>query len=245
MDGLPKAIFISGTDTSVGKTVVTALLSLCLKNSGLKVGVLKPFQTGTDSEPVLDIEFIYKTLDENYDIDEVCPCRLKKPLSPDAAAELENYNIPLAKILDHCKNFISRHEITLIEGAGGLYVPVKGRYLMADFAIDLDLPLLLVTRPGLGTINHTLLSAEYIRQKHIEFMGIVINGFKEPPELSYKSNLDTFTSLFNLDILGILPFFDNFSPKYPVSEGVKNNCGKYFSDIFGGSFNYEKFVKKL
>lgn len=245
MESLPKAIFVSGTDTSVGKTVVTALLSLCLKKSGLKVGVLKPFQTGTESEPVLDIEFVYRTLGEDFNLDEVCPCRLKKPLSPDAAARLEGIDIPLVTVLDHCSEFIDRHDITVVEGAGGLYVPVKEKYLMTDFAADLGLPVLIVTRPGLGTINHTMLSVEYLKQKQLRFMGLVVNGFRNPPELSYRSNLETLNEIFNLKILGIVPDFESESEIVDINEDIKMECVNYFSSVFAGKFDYEKFVNNL
>lgn len=245
MESLPKAIFVSGTDTSVGKTVVTALLSLCLKKSGLNVGVLKPFQTGTESEPLLDIEFVYRTLGEDFNMDEVCPCRLGKPLSPDAAARIEGYDIPLVPILDHCSDFIGRHDITVVEGAGGLYVPIKEKYLMTDFASDLALPVLLVTRPGLGTINHTMLSVEYIKQKQLQLTGIVVNGFKHPPELSYRSNLETMNDMFSLKILGVVPDFESEEPVLDITEDIKRDSVNYFSPVLGGNFDYEKFVNKL
>lgn len=245
MKNLPKAIFVSGTDTSVGKTVVTALLALCLKKTGKKVGVLKPFQTGTESEPVLDIEFIYNFLEEDYNIDEVCPLRLKNALSPYSAAKLENLDIPLEEIIKHCRNFISKNEITLIEGAGGLYVPITDKYIMADMALDLDIPIVLVTRPGLGTINHTLLSVEYIRKKKLDLLGIVINNFESTFDLASITNLDVLKNLYELNILGVVPSFDSICKNNYFTEKLKSAADSYFSNIFGGCFEYEKFVDKF
>ncbi|MGH7885596.1 MAG: dethiobiotin synthase [Thermodesulfobacteriota bacterium] len=245
MQNLPKAIFVSGTDTSVGKTVVTALLALCLKKAGKKVGVLKPFQTGTETEPFLDIEFIYNALEEDYNLDEVCPLRLKKALSPYSAAKIENFNIPLEEIINHCRNFIFRNEITLIEGAGGLYVPITNNYTMADIAADLDLPIVLVARPGLGTINHTLLSVEHIRKKKLNLLGIVINNFKNNFDLASITNLDVFKNLYKLNIIGVVPSFSSTCMDNYFTDKVKATSDNYFSYILGGCFEYEKFVDKF
>ncbi len=245
MENLPKAIFISGTDTSVGKTVVTSLLASHLKSLGKKVGVIKPFQTGTESEPFLDVEFIYKILDEKFDLNEVCPFRLQKPLSPYSAAKIEGCDIPLDLIITHCKEYISRYDITLVEGAGGLYVPILKDYLIADLASDLDTPVILVTRPSLGTINHTLLSVEYLRQKNISFLGLIINGFQTSPDIASLTNLDVFNDLYKLNLLGVIPHFGKIYFDDEKIKTIKSCLENYFSSIFGGSFIYEKFVNTL
>lgn len=245
MQKIPKSIFISGTDTSVGKTLVTSLLALCLKNSGRKVGVIKPLQTGTESEPFLDVDFIYKVLDQNFKLDEVCPFRLKKPLSPYSAAKFEDCEIPIKQIIDHCKGFINKYDVTLIEGAGGLYVPIAENYLMTDLAFDLDASLLLVTRPGLGTLNHTLLSVEHIKHKKVDLMGIIINGWISDPDIASLTNLDVFHNLYKLAVMGVVPNFGNIDFNDEKIELIKGGCEQYFSSLLGGSFNYEEFVKTL
>lgn len=245
MENLPKAIFISGTDTSVGKTFVTAFLAECLKKTGRKVGVIKPFQTGTDSEPFLDVEFIYNFLGEDFDLDRVCPSRLKKPLSPYSAAKIENTKLQLNNIIDHTKYYISEHDVTLVEGAGGLYVPITEDYLISDLAADIDSSLLLVTRPGLGTINHTLLSVEYIKQKKLSFLGLVINGLVKNPDLASATNLEVFNDLYKINIVGILPHFGKIDLDHEKFEAIKKGISNYFSPFFGGTFDYENFVKTL
>ncbi len=165
MKDLPKAVFITGTDTGVGKTAVTAALAALLWEKGLVTGVIKPFQTGTDLEGLSDAEFIYAFLGRDCVLSEVSPCRLKVPLSPYRAAAIEGADIPLEDIIEHTRDYISRNDVTLVEGAGGLCVPVTGSYMMADLAVDLGAPMVIVARPGLGTLNHTALSLEYARQR--------------------------------------------------------------------------------
>ena len=148
MKDLPKAVFITGTDTGVGKTAVTAALAALLWEKGLVTGVIKPFQTGTELDGLSDAEFIYKFLGRDCVLSEVSPCRLKVPLSPYRAAAIEGADIPLEDIIEHTRDYISRNDVTLVEGAGGLCVPVTESYMMADLAVDLGAPMVIVAPSG-------------------------------------------------------------------------------------------------
>ena len=159
---MPKTYFISGTDTNVGKTIVSAVLA-----TKLEAHYFKPIQCGLnkmnlkDSEVVKSLSNKAKILNELY--------FLKKPLSPFVAAKQEKKKIDVNKILQFVKNLKTKKLV--IEGAGGLNVPINSNYLMSDLCQKLDTPLILVSRTKLGTINHTLMSLEVIKKKKNKSVG--------------------------------------------------------------------------
>lgn len=165
---LPHGIFITGTDTGVGKTVVSAILQ-----AGLRGIYWKPIQSGL--EQMTDTEWIRKItgLPEHHFLPETL--RLKRPLSPHASAEAEGIHIELDTFqLPETKEYL------IVEGAGGIMVPLNERHFMLDLMKRLGLPILLVARSALGTINHTLLSLEKLRREGLEVFGVVMNGPKNP-----------------------------------------------------------------
>lgn len=245
MKDLPKAVFITGTDTGVGKTAVTAALAAFLWKKSLVTGVIKPFQTGTELEGLSDAEFIYKFLGRDCVLSEVSPCRLRAPLSPYRAAAIEGVDIPLEDIVERTRDYISRNEVTLVEGAGGLCVPVTRSYMMADLAVDLDAPMIIVTRPGLGTLNHTVLSLEYARQRGARVLGVVINGFPEPADLASATNPAVLRDVFSVDILGVIPHFPGLDVEGGSSSGLERAGEDCFSPLFGGKFSADAFLDGL
>lgn len=245
MKDLPKAVFIAGTDTGVGKTAVTAALAALLSEKGVVTGVIKPFQTGTELEGLSDAEFIYGFLGRDCVLSEVSPCRLKAPLSPYRAAGIEGVDIPLQDIIEHTRDYISRNDVTLVEGAGGLCVPVTGSYMMADLAVDLDAPMVIVVRPGLGTLNHTALSLEYARQRGAQVLGVVINGFPEPADVASATNPAVLRDVFSVDILGVIPRFPRLDVEGGSFSGLKGIGERCFSPLFGGKFSAEAFLEEL
>ena len=193
---MSRTYFISGTDTNVGKTIVSAVLA-----TKLEAHYFKPIQCGLnkmnlkDSEVVKSLSNKAKILNELY--------FLKKPLSPFVAAKQEKKKIDVNKILQFVKNLKTKKLV--IEGAGGLNVPINSNYLMSDLCQKLNTPLILVSRTKLGTINHTLMSLEVIKKKKINLLGIIFFGKKE---------LETFETIKffgkkilkkNIKILGRLP----------------------------------------
>ena len=159
---MPRTYFISGTDTNVGKTIVSAVLA-----TKLEAYYFKPIQCGLnkmnlkDSEVVKSLSNKAKILNELY--------FLKKPLSPFVAAKQEKKKIDVNKILQFVKNLKTKKLV--IEGAGGLNVPINSNYLMSDLCQKLNTPLILVSRTKLGTINHTLMSLEVIKKKKNKTVG--------------------------------------------------------------------------
>ncbi|MFH1407403.1 MAG: dethiobiotin synthase [Candidatus Omnitrophota bacterium] len=168
-----KGLFITGTDTGVGKTTTAALIARMLKASGINVGVMKPLQcAGNDAKTLM------KAAGIKDDISLVCPYYFKAPVAPGAAAVLEKKKISKHKIMRAYKKLSGRHSFMIVEGAGGLLVPLAKNYLLVDLIKDMGLPLLIVARPNLGTINHTLLTVECAKKRNIKIFGIVINYSK-------------------------------------------------------------------
>lgn len=169
MIDIPKRLFVAGTDTGVGKTFVSAVLL-----AGLKGYYWKPVQSGTDEGS--DTAWIQEKtgISEGFFFPETY--RLKGFLSPHTAAALENVHIDLSAFRMPDPGPLSH---LLVEGAGGLMVPLNHRHLMLDLIRKLGIPVLLVARSGLGTINHTLLSLDKLRTASVEVFGVVMNGPKD------------------------------------------------------------------
>jgi len=240
---IPKGIFIAGTDTDVGETVVTAALACCIKNSGNSVAAVKPFQTGTEEEGLLDIEFIYKVLGLPFEMNDVCPVRLSKPLSPYSAAMQENKEINILSIVSPLKEkFLTSEGTTLFEGAGGLMVPITKNYFMSDFAKDMGLPVIIVARPGLGTLNHTLLSIEHAKKKGLQILGIVISNYPSNPDLAESLNIAAINKLTEVEIVGVIPSIDGVDVQNGLTENLAENSQEFFVNSLGGRLNLDNFL---
>ena len=201
---MTRTYFISGTDTNVGKTIVSAVLA-----TKLAAHYFKPIQCGLnkmnlkDSEVVKSLSNKAKILNELY--------FLKKPLSPFVAAKQEKKKIDVNKILQFVKKLKTKKLV--IEGAGGLNVPINSNYLMSDLCQKLNTPLILVSRTKLGTINHTLMSLEVIKKKKINLMGIIFFGKKELETLETIRFFGKKILKKNIKILGRLPVAKELSRK--------------------------------
>jgi dethiobiotin synthetase len=203
----PRGVFVTGTDTGVGKTLVSAALARHLRRRSLDVGVMKPVETGvTDpGRPGADAALLQWAASSADDPALVAPYRLRAPLAPALAAEEESVRVDLAHIVETAKSLSARHDFTIVEGAGGLMVPLAGGLLVADLVLQLGLPLLVVCRPGLGTINHTLLTVHAARTMGIPLAGFIINGMPEQPDAAEALAPHNLASLASADLLGVLP----------------------------------------
>ncbi len=201
-----QGVFVTGTDTGVGKTMVTAALALFLSRQGLDVGVMKPVETGVDDPGQLGPDAtLLKWAAGCDDPDElICPYRLKAPLAPSVAARQEGVTIEMGQLVAAAGQLAQRHEFLLIEGAGGLMVPLAGGLLMADLAHQVGFPMLVVTRPNLGTINHTLLTTFAAKQMEIPLAGFMINNMPENPDAACESAPKAMVALASADLLGVL-----------------------------------------
>ncbi len=203
MDGLtskikfPDRLFITGTDTGIGKTLVSAMIL-----AGLEGKYWKPVQSGL--EEITDTEWVKEKtgLDESHFFSETY--RLNQPLSPHASAEadgvhieLDNFKVPKVK----------QGETLIIEGAGGLMVPMNEKDLMIDLIKKCNVPTLLVARSGLGTINHTVLSINQMRNYNINIFGVVMNGPKS------SSNRDAIEAFGKVKVIAEIDNIENITPQ--------------------------------
>jgi dethiobiotin synthetase len=171
---MTKGCFITGTDTGVGKTVVTAALASRLTQRGRRVGVMKPIETGT-STGVTDMERLRVAIEASASREIMNPYRLTAPMAPYPAARLEGVAIDLEHIAACFQQLAADHDLLLVEGVGGLLVPISAELDVSDVIRRLGLPALLVARAALGGINHTLLTIEALQRRRIPILGIVLN----------------------------------------------------------------------
>lgn len=203
---MSKQIFITGTDTGVGKTVITGCLAALLLRKGKKVAVYKPVQCGNLLKGRIkspDLARIKKLsgIPNNCLFNDYS---LKFASSPHLAAELENKKINPDAIKKHCKELSKKFNYVLIEGAGGLIVPLTRNYSVLDLIKGLRAPVLVVARAGLGTINHTSLTLKALKQNRIPVIGIIMNYFKGG--LIEEDNKKILFQLNGVPIMGAVPF---------------------------------------
>ena len=204
----PRGIFITGTDTGVGKTVVAATLARLLRMNGVSVGVMKPVTSGCRLENGLPVSDDARLLCEAAGIelsDDVAPYRLREALAPAEAARIDGVRIDFAFIKNAFARLAAAYQYVIVEGAGGLMVPLSGGLLIADLARELELPLLVVARPDLGTINHTVLTCFAARQLGLQVAGVLVNGMPESPGLAEQGAPHQIGSLCGAAVLGIWP----------------------------------------
>lgn len=211
---MAKGIFITGTDTGVGKTVVASALAMGLKKTGFSVGVMKPVETGCKKVGKRlvpsDAIFLKEATGVQDNLDIINPYRFEKPLAPAVASELEGIRIDITQILKTYNILRKRYDIIIVEGAGGILVPVYKDYLFLDLIRDLRLPVLIVARPWLGTINHTLLTIRCAQEYGIPVIGFILNYTKDlKQDPSEKTNPLVIKRLSNVPLIGIFPFIRN------------------------------------
>ncbi|MGB9613771.1 MAG: dethiobiotin synthase [Candidatus Margulisiibacteriota bacterium] len=212
-------IFIAGTDTGCGKTYVTMLLAKYLRSQGVNVGVIKPIATGSDQEN--DACYLKKTLKLKDSLRVINPIHLKYPLAPYPAAQIEKKKIPLKSIFAAYRKLSAKYRVVLVEGIGGILVPITKKYFVADLIKDLNLPTIIVARAGLGTINHTLLTVEELKRRKIKILGIILNGF-QGKDLSEKTNPEIIKKLSGLPIIARIPFLDKRTASFTRAlKGLK------------------------
>ncbi len=222
-----QGFFITGTDTGVGKTVATACLLSLYRKHGLNVGVMKPVETGVDPEcsssANSDAKFLMEIAQSTDSLSEVCPIRLKTPASPYQAGKMENRSIDIDRIINSFRLLAGKYDPMLVEGVGGLLVPLTPRYLICDLIRDLGLPLLVVGRNSLGTLNHTLLTLRAAQQAGIRVRGVILNrthpGGKDAIE---QGHADIITELSGVPVLGEIPFLGQISEKSFTDEVLDN-----------------------
>ena len=163
--------FVAGTDTEVGKTYVSVLLAKFFRKKGLKVGAFKPVESGVENNPEPDYIKIAKAAG---DVEKPF-YTLSKPIAPFFAAKYDNIDINIDKIIEFAKKDSDKYDVYIVEGAGGLFVPVAENEMIIDIIEKLGFNVILVGRTNLGTVNHTLLSIEALERRKIIIKDIILN----------------------------------------------------------------------
>lgn len=211
---MKKSIFITATDTNVGKTIATLCLGTLIKEQGHDLGVFKPVQCAGD-----DAGFLKKHLSISDPFELINPYFAPEPLSPHIAFARNKKKINIKKIVQAHRRLTEIHDIVLIEGAGGLCVPLHKDYLVADLIKELGADVIIVARPGLGTINHTLLTVEQARQRGLNVLGVLFSyAQKEKPSVAHQTNPDAIKKLAGVPILGTIPYLSSLNKKQIIKQ---------------------------
>lgn len=206
-----QGVFVTGTGTEVGKTVVAAAIAHTLAHEGKRVAVFKPAVTGLDEEGEPDHALLRRAAGSKQSDDEIAPYRYGPPMSPHLAAGLAGEGISPERLLDAARAAAAGADALVCEGVGGLLVPLTADCLVRDFAVDLGLPLTVVASPGLGTINHTLLTIEAARTAGLGIEAVVLTPWPERPGRVEESNRETIAALGGVEV-ETLPRLDLGSP---------------------------------
>jgi dethiobiotin synthetase len=210
---------VVGTDTGVGKTVVTAGLVGMLRDDGVGAQAIKPCQTGYPPDD--DAGFVATAC--GTDDASTCLRRLSPPLAPEVAARQEDVELSYDEIVSGCREAISDIECGVVEGIGGLRVPLASGHEVIDLIAELDLPVIVVARSGLGTLNHTALTVEALERRSVPVSGVVLNEY-EATTIAERTNPETLKQMTDIPIQ-TLPPLDLTTPSDAV-DGVRNHLSQ-------------------
>ena len=233
-------VFVTGTGTGVGKTVVAAALARTLQRAGLAVAAMKPAQTGT-MQGADDLAFI-RVAGGVPATRCIAPYALRQPLAPSVAARMEGMTLEPGRIVDGFRRLRSQADVVVVEGAGGLLVPFSDSTDMADLASALQIPLLVVALPGLGTLNHIALTLEAARTRGLEIAGVVLCGFPAGPGLPGLAEATNPGAIGEL--AGVVPHLAGLD----VDRGIVPPAFEpepWLVPRLGGSFDVAAFLRLL
>ena len=218
---MSNGIFVIGTDTGVGKTVVSAAIVRKLVQMGCAVGVMKPVETGVQSDPPdhTDAGRLMAAAGVRDALDLVCPYRFRAPLAPLAAASAEGRAIDVQEIIRAYAQLAERHAFMVVEGAGGLLVPMGENWSIRELVVRLGLPVLVVGRAALGGVNHALLTLECLRREGITVQALLLNEAAYPRDGVEHEQITSTASLLRawagVPVLGPLPYQARLNDDWP------------------------------
>lgn len=219
-----RGLFVTGTDTGVGKSIVTGGLAGLLRKQGINVGVMKPVETGClhDDGSFLptDAQFLKDMSGVGAPLEEIVPYRFKEPLAPSVAAEREGITIDSNHLVKKFEHISRYHDVMLVEGAGGLLVPLYQKFLFIDLVKRFKLPVLIVSRATLGTINHTLLTVRAARAEKVPVAGIVINNLSSERSVASETNPEVIARLADVPVWGVVPYQVDIRPHFSCRETI-------------------------
>lgn len=207
-----KSLFVTGTDTDVGKTCVSASIVKNLRDMDIDVGVMKPFASGhkkNSSSLPQDVEILMKYSGSQDPIDLVNPYFFEIPTSPYDAAKILVQKINLQKVIDAYNKLLSSHDLVIVEGIGGLMTPITQNYFISNLISELDIDTIIVMGSKLGTVNHTLLTYEHCKQMHLKLKGFVINQ-TEPNGYELTNLKQQIMELTSQIVYCAIPYHRNF-----------------------------------
>lgn len=211
---MSRGFFITGTDTGVGKTVIAAAIIKVIHAQGISVCGMKPVETGCsrigDTLYPSDGMFLKKAAGMEETINHITPYCFETPVAPSLASEMEGRPVSIDGILEKFHGLLQRYRAAVVEGVGGILVPIKKDYFVIDLARELKLPLIVVIRPSLGTLNHTLLTVNYALREGLAVSGIVIN-FTRPSDATVAENTNPLIlrQLSPVPVIGVFPYLGN------------------------------------
>ena len=207
-----KSLFVTGNDTDIGKTCVTASIVKKLRDMDIDVGIMKPFASGykkNSNSLSQDVEILMKYSGTRDPIDLVNPYFFEIPTSPYAAAKTLAQKISLQKITDAYDKLLSSHDLVIVEGIGGLMTPITQNYFVSNLISELDIDTIIVIGSKLGTVNHTMLTYEHCKQMHLKLKGFVINQ-TEPNGYELSNLKQQIMELTNQTVYCTIPYQKNF-----------------------------------
>jgi len=219
---LPKkaGLFVTGTDTGVGKTLIAGAIAQILTDKGLKVGVFKPIATGCKRswEGFIsdDAEFLSYCANSDLPLSTITPVGYPTPAAPIVSAAYDTPAIDFDRIAAAYKDICQNSNIVIVEGIGGVRVPLTEEFDLLDLAVEFALPAVIVTRPNIGTINHTLMTIDCVRATKLKIAGVVINGYKATESTVAEDTApEVIAKCSGADILSVVPFDETVDIKEP------------------------------
>lgn len=206
-----RGVFVTGTGTEVGKTVVAAVIARTAAAEGERVAVFKPAVSGLDEGGEADHQLLRRAAGSEQLDEDIAPYRFGRPVSPHLAAEMAGVEIDPGALLAAARTAAGDDGLLVCEGVGGFLVPLTERYLVRDFARELGLPVVIAASPGLGTINHTLLTLEAVKAAGLKVAGVVLTPWPKAPSAMEESNRATIEALGEARVK-LLPTLDLSRP---------------------------------
>jgi dethiobiotin synthetase len=220
-------LFVTGTDTAVGKTTVAVALLAAARRRGLRPIPFKPVETGCDPDPE-DAAALRRAAASSLPLATICPYALRLPAAPAAAAAAQNLELDLAELAAQARAAATAGDFLLVEGAGGLLVPYARAATAADLAAALGLPLLVVARTALGTVNHTALTLREAARSGLAVAGLVLN--RTTPEVGphEAGNADLIAEITGTRALGTFPFLPEDARRDPdrAADALLDSLGE-------------------
>jgi dethiobiotin synthetase len=203
-------VVVTGTDTGVGKTIIAAGIAGAMRRDGIDVGVMKPIATGIPQKEGFkssDAELLARISGSTDSEHEINPVFLPFEASPLTASRVLSIDIKLDEVFSSFKRLADKHEFIVVEGIGGVMVPIRKDYFVIDMIKELKLPVLIVSRAALGTLNHTLLTVKACKEYNLDISGIVINGVREN-NIVEKNAGEIMQELTGVFVIGSIPFVE-------------------------------------